>query len=67
MHHPPAGLVQLNPGILLYGLGNHLCALGKYTHVQTMHIVGALRLVGNALFFSHVLHPLANQGCSCVM
>ena len=38
---PPAGLVQLEPWNLVVRVRNHLCALGKYTHVQTMHIVGA--------------------------
>jgi hypothetical protein len=46
---------------LLNGLGISSAALGKHAHVEAVHVVLALRLVGRALLCRHVAHALEDQ------
>ena len=50
------------PGIWLYGLGMISAPVGKHAHVQTVHVVGAVGLVGRALLARpSSLHALEDQ------
>ena len=58
--HPPGGAAG-EARDLVVGVGDDLGRGWKHTHVETVHVVGTIGLVGHALLAGQILHAFANE------